>query len=58
MIAIQLNERVDLLARNATTKLEIYIRSEITLQELYCKIDKQIYEEWQQLYTKSSTARS
>ena len=57
-IGISGNERVDLLAKNATAKSEIDIKSEITLHELYCKIDQEIYEDWQKLYSESPTARS
>jgi len=52
------NERADLLAKNATKKSEIDIISDITLQEIYSRIEQDIYKEWQSYYNRSSTARS
>jgi hypothetical protein len=52
------NERADHLARKGVAKLEVDITQKSSIQDVYSKIEKDIYAEWQILYNNSSTARN
>ena len=56
-IGIAGNDRADNLAKKASEKRESDIENEITIKEIFGKIDYEIEAEWQRIYTNSSTAR-
>ena len=52
------NEIADQLARSGSEKSVVDIIQDITIQEIYSKIERNIYADWQKQYKNSSTAQS
>jgi len=52
------NERADRVAKTASEKSVVDIKTDNTIQELYSNIDIAIYAEWQKNYTSSATAQT
>ena len=56
-IGVTGNDRADSLARKASEKFEVDIENEVTINEIFDKIEQEIEAGWQRQYTNSSTAR-